>query len=61
MSGGGFDQLRGDEKFVLMFEVYGKKSVQESQDFCAQLDALLKKFGAKTKVSLRGEKTPGDP
>jgi len=61
MSGGGFDQLGNDEKFVLMFEIYGKKNPQDSTDFCNALDALLKKYGAKTKVTVRGSKQPGDP
>ena len=60
MSGGGFDELAQDEKFVLMFEIHGKKDAAESKAFCDALDALLKQFGAKTKVAIRGEKQPGE-
>jgi hypothetical protein len=61
MSGGGFDELKNDEKFVLMFEIYGKKNLAESKEFCDALDVLLRKHGAKTKAAVRGSKQPGDP
>ncbi len=61
MSGGGFEQLNGDEKFVLTFEILGAKSPQESREFCTALDNLLKKYGAKTKSAVLGSKRPSDP
>lgn len=61
MSGGGFTELAQHEKFVLMFEIFGKKNPKQAAAFCKALDKLLKKHGAKTKVAVRGEKQPKDP
>jgi hypothetical protein len=61
MSGGGFEQLNDDEKFVLTFEIFGKKNPKQSKEFCTALDKLLKKYGAKTRVAVLGSKRPSDP
>lgn len=61
MSGGGFEQLRDDEKFVLTFEIHGKKNPKQSQAFCTELDKLLKKHGARTVMSVLGTKRSQDP
>jgi len=61
MSGGGFEQLREDEKFVLTFEIQGKKNPKDSKAFCTALDKLLKKYGAKTRMTVLGSKRPQDP
>jgi hypothetical protein len=61
MSGGGFEQLNADEKFVLTFEIFGKKTPQQAKAFCTALDKLLKKHGAKTRVAVLGNKRRSDP
>jgi hypothetical protein len=61
MSGGGFEELKADEKFVLTFEIFGRKDAKQSKAFCTALDKLLKKHGAKTKVAVLGQKRRQDP
>jgi hypothetical protein len=61
MSGGGMGQLEPNQKYVIVVEVYGKKSKTEGDDFDNVMKQLKDKFGAQVKVKLHATKNEGDP
>ena len=61
MSGGGMGELEPDKKYVVVIEVYGKKTKAEGDEFDAIMAQLRKKFGARIKLKLHASKNPGDP
>ena len=47
--------LPEDEKVALLFELYGKKTKDEMDEFNKEFRALIKKHELKVKYMIRGE------
>jgi hypothetical protein len=61
MGGGAMGKLEPNQKYVVVVEVYGSKSVDDAKRFNAELDRLIKEFGARVRYSAHATKQKEDP
>jgi hypothetical protein len=61
MGGGEMGQLEPNQKYVVVVEVYGKKTKAEGDEFDNELKKLMGKYGARIVYWGHASKRDGDP